>query len=242
MDHEHDDFDEGDAAPAPRSLAPRAMVLISVVIVVAAGLAIGLAFALSGGTPSGTLSPEGVPVQDVPELAPADTTASGVPVDGISCRTSAHQTVNYHVHVLVDVFVDGRQERVPAGVGIPAPLVQHLQGGRFADNRSNGCLYLLHVHADDGVVHVESPYTHTFTLGQFFDIWQQPLGDRQVGPAHGHVVAYENGRLLSGNPRDVPLLPHAVIQLDVGSPAPAFRPVRFTVIGVCGEGAKSCAA
>jgi hypothetical protein len=182
-----------------------------------------------------------VAVQDVPDLAPASTTASGAPVDGITCRPTAQQVVRYHIHVHVDIFVHSRQERLPAGAGIAAPRFdEHLASGLFVDNSVDGCLYWLHVHARDGVIHVESPYRHTFTLGQFFDIWGQPLGPDQVGPARGKVVAFENGARLAGNPRDIPLLPHAVIQLDVGEPVVAFQPVSFTVKGLCGAGTAAC--
>ncbi|HZU79834.1 MAG TPA: hypothetical protein VE991_07945 [Acidimicrobiales bacterium] len=211
-------------------------------LVLAAGLGVGLGLGLSGGStpPAG---PEGVPLLRVPDLAPADSTASGQPVDGITCRTSKDQTVKYHIHVYVAVYVNGNQVRLPAGAGIPPPRTnEHFATGLFEDNGFDGCLYWLHVHTTDDVVHVESPYKHTFTLGQFFDVWGQPLGRNQVGPAKGRVTAYENGTMFTGDPRDIPLLPHAVIQLDVGSPVVPFQPVQFTVSGLCGSGTEGCAA
>jgi hypothetical protein len=191
---------------------------------------------------SAAMGPEGVTIQNVADLAPASTTASGTPIDGITCRTTDDQTVKDHTHTLVEIYVDGKQVRIPAGVGIPAPnLMEHLSDGLFIDNGLNGCLYWLHVHSNDGVIHVESPQKQTFTLGQFFDIWQQPLNQDQVGPATGQVVALENGRRLSGDPRAIPLTPGAVIQLDVGNPVVAYHPVHFKVNGLCGSSSKGCA-
>lgn len=211
-------------------------------MVLLAGLGLGLGLGLSGGSGSGAPSgPEGVPIQNGPDLAPAATTASGAPVDGITCRSTTQQAVKYHIHVLVDIFVNGQRERIAAGSGIAAPrFEEHLANGLFVDNSVNGCLYWLHVHAHDGIIHVEAPRKHTFTLGQFFDIWQQPLGSDQLGPAAGQVVAFENGRRFGGNPRDLPLLPHAVIQLDVGAPAVPFQPEQFHVTGLCGAGTSGC--
>jgi hypothetical protein len=40
-------------------------------------------------------------------------------------------------------------------------------------------------HANDGIIHIESPVQRTYTLGQFFDVWQQPLSPTRVGPAPG---------------------------------------------------------
>lgn len=215
--------------------------VVAAVVVVLAGVGVALALTVSS-SPTSPAGPEGPPLQSGPALASPDTTASGAPVDGITCRTASDQTVRYHIHIHVNIFVNGRQVLIPAGAGIPAPrLVEHLADGVFMDNSLNGCLYWLHVHTYDGIIHVESPYKSTFTLGQFFDIWQQPLGRDQVGAARGTVVAFVNGTRFTGSPRDVPLLPHAVVQLDVGSPVVPFQPVQFKVIGLC-SGTQSCAA
>lgn len=203
------------------------------------GVVFGLSACSSAPAPSG---PEGVAVENVRDLASANTTLSGAPVDGITCRTSAQQKVRYHIHTHLAIFVNGREERIPAGAGIAQRFANHLANGLFVDNSFNGCLYWLHVHSDDGIIHIESPYKHTFTLGQFFDIWNQPLGPKQVGPAIGTVVAFENGKRFSGNPRDIPLLPQAVVQLEVGNPVVAFRPLQFKVNGLCGAGTQGCAA
>ena len=232
---EGDDFE----AVPPRRRWPLVVVAGAVAL---AGLGLGLGLGLGGSSPA-PLGPEGVALQQVPDLASADTTATGAPVDGITCQTSATEVVKYHIHDLVTIYAHGAQERIPAGAGIPSPrLAEHFPTGTFYDNGLNGCLYWLHTHTVDGVLHVEAPYRHTFTLGQFFDIWRQPLGPDQVGPARGTVVAFENGRRLTGNPRDIPLLPHAVIQLDVGSPVVAYQPVSYSVVGLCGPGAQGCAS
>ena len=70
----------------------------------------------------------------------------------------------------------------------------------------------------DGIIHIESPVQRTYTLGNFFDEWGQPLGPDQVGPARGHVVAIYNWQVYTGNPRNIPLTAHAQIQLQVGTP------------------------
>ena len=58
------------------------------------------------------------------------------------------------------------------------------------------------------------------SLGEFFDIWGQPLSaTRLVGfrSAPGtRVLAFVGGRPWHGNPRAIPLKPHAEIVLEVG--------------------------
>jgi hypothetical protein len=89
------------------------------------------------------------------------------------------------------------------------------------------CFYWLHTHAADGIIHVESPITRTYTLGDFFDLWGQTLGPTQVGPARGRVTALYNGQVFRGNPRDIPLTKHAQIQLEVGQPRVAPVQIGF---------------
>jgi hypothetical protein len=114
---------------------------------------------------------------------------------------------------------------VPAAVGIASPQAQHTPEGLFVG--AGSCFYWLHTHAADGIVHVESPVRATYTLGQFFDIWGEPLNTSQVGPATGVVTAFYNGQHWTASPRDIPLNAHAQIQLDVGSPLVAPESIQF---------------
>jgi hypothetical protein len=155
-----------------------------------------------------------VPVPAGPALASTATVATGQPVDGISCQTS-EQTL-FHIHAHLTVFVNGSARQIPAAVGIPGAQATNTPQGPFIETGT--CFYWLHTHAADGIIHIESPVQRTFTLGNFFNIWGQPLGPDQVGPAKGHVVAIYNGQVYQGNPRDIPLNAHAQIQLQVGTP------------------------
>jgi hypothetical protein len=242
QDDFEDDYDEDDYEDDYRPARSRRMwIAVAAAIMAVVGLGLGLGLTLAGGSASGAVAgPEGVPIQPVPDLASADSTVTGAPVDGMTCRATMDQKLAYHIHVHLDVFVNGQQERIPAGAGITSPRAsEQFPGGVFLDSGTGDCLYWLHVHADDGIIHVESPVKKTFVLGQFFDVWGQPLGPDQVGPAHGPVVAYENGKRFTGNPRDIPLLPQAVVQLDVGNPVVPFKPMKFNVTGLCSS---SCSA
>ena len=115
--------------------------------------------------------------------------------------------------------------RVPYAVGIEHPQTTRTPQGIFVGG--GDCFYWLHTHAADGIIHIESPVARTFTLGDFFDIWRQELGPNQVGPASGHVTAFYNGRLVHGNPRQIPLTAHAQIQLDIGRPLIAPVSIAF---------------
>ncbi|MHB1906399.1 MAG: hypothetical protein ACYCRG_05795 [Acidimicrobiales bacterium] len=193
--------------------------------------------------PQSTVGPEGVVVYRVGDVASSSTTAGGRPIDGIACQAQAKEVVTYHIHVHVSVYVRGQLKRLPAGIGITSPpLVERTSLGDLYDVGLYDCLYWLHTHASDGIIHVEAPSHQPFTLGQFFDVWRQPLSATRVGPAKGAVVVFENGKRLTGDPRATPLLAHGDIQIDVGSPVVAFQPFRYRVTGGCGQGTNSCSA
>ena len=163
----------------------------------------------------------GTSTESVPVLASTAASASGEPIDGIQC--DADGQLAYHVHAHLAVFVDGSARTIPAGIGIPA---DEAQGTPEEPLVGASCIYWLHTHAADGTIHIESPVEQTYTLGQFFDIWGEPLDASRVGPASGAVTAYINGTRWEGSPRDIPLTSHAVLQLDVGRVVPP-RPFDF---------------
>jgi hypothetical protein len=172
--------------------------------------------------------PETVGVPSGPKLATLLTSATGQIVDGIQCQTN-EQTVT-HVHTHLTIFVNGKARVIPYGIGIPGAGAVSTSEGPFVQTGS--CFYWLHVHANDGIIHIESPSTsESFTLGQFFDVWGIPLSKTQVGSATGNVTAFftapgEKTGIYTGNPRNLPLGDHYQIQLVVGTPIVA--PVKVT--------------
>ena len=162
-----------------------------------------------------TIGFEGVPLQQGPEIAPASTTGTAT-VNGITCGPT--EQLVYHIHARLSVFKSGQSYVLPAGVGIPGSKAVDTNQGPIASGGS--CIYWLHTHTTDGVIHIESPSKAIYTLGDFFDIWQQPLSGTQVGTLHGPITAFVNGKPWKKSPRDIKLLPHEDIQLEIGQPAP----------------------
>lgn len=193
----------------PRSLVALAGAGVTVLVVL--GLAV-----------SGPGSPATAGTPAVPVLAPP-TGATGRPVDGID--SDQVERLAFHVHAHLQIYVDGQQRGVPEGIGVVPPLqVEQTTQGPFVVGGAG--IYWLHTHDSSGVIHVESPVQRPFDLGELFDLWGQPLGPDQVGPARGPVTALVDGAVVTGDPRDIPLSAHAVVQLDVGTPVP-FQPYTF---------------
>lgn len=182
---------------------------------------------VSPGNP-GPLGPEQVPGPSGPALAPAGSPSPGQTVDGISCQ-GGEQTV-FHIHTHLTIFVNGSARQIPAGVGIASPQTQQTTGGQYVG--SGACFSWLHTHAADGIIHIESPVRRGYTLGNFFDIWGQSLSANQVGPVHGAVTAFYNGKHYIGNPQNIPLGSYTQIQLDVGKPLVAPEHISFSGTGL----------
>jgi hypothetical protein len=182
----------------------------------------GAAAAVSTSAPShgtttatpGPMGPEGIPLELGTPLAPEATAASGKTVDAVRCDAS--EQVVYHIHTHLAVYVNGSLRPIPAGIGIVSPVAAQTANGPFVSATS--CYYWLHVHAQDGIIHVESPTARAYTLGQFFAIWRQPLTTHRVGPATGRLTVFVNGRRYSGNPANITLRSREAIQIDVGTP------------------------
>ncbi|MGZ3498609.1 MAG: hypothetical protein ACXVAO_19260 [Vulcanimicrobiaceae bacterium] len=159
------------------------------------------------------LQPIGKPFEKTPQGASANTKqgGQGSPVDGVTCMTT--EGVKLHIHSHLALYVNGTQMQIPQAIGIvPQPA-----------SPSGGCLYWVHTHGTDGIIHVEAPELSppgggSYTLGLLFDIWGQPLSKTQVGPFKGDVTAFVNGSRYDEDLRSIPLYSHQQIVLEVGKP------------------------
>ncbi len=140
-----------------------------------------------------------------PAASQAQSMFGGLPIDGIQCNQS--EGAVEHIHTHVQLFEHGHAVTIPANVGIPL-------GGT--------CLYWIHTHAADGIVHIESPVKRAFTLGQFFDIWGMDLSATKaaslVAPRGRRLTITVNGAIWKGNPNAIPLRDHEEIVIQNGPP------------------------
>jgi hypothetical protein len=121
-------------------------------------------------------------------------------INGIPCDLG--ERLAFHIHAHVAIYANGQPLTVPYGIGIGKPWqVQQSTEGPFVV--AGSCFYGLHTHTDDGIIHIESPVQRTFSLGDFFAIWGQPLSSSQAASATGPVIAYVNGERSSGDPSQI---------------------------------------
>lgn len=113
----------------------------------------------------------------------------------------------FHIHANLEVFTDGKKQKVPANVGI---------------NQDSQFITSLHTHTDDGTIHMEAVQPFPFKLGQFFEVWNVPFSKLQLGGYHTgkglEVQLWVNGKQIKGNPQDYVMKAHDRIVVGFGKP------------------------
>ena len=142
--------------------------------------------------------------------------ATGQPIASISCDQMEGSRVHIHQHLVI--LDRGKPVAIPADVGRPA---------------TRQCLYWVHTHTPDGIIHIEAPQDRIFTLGDFFQIWGQPLSRTAAAsakaPAGSTLRVWVDGKRYTGDPRKITLARHTDIVIEAGPPFPT--PPRFTAWG-----------
>jgi hypothetical protein len=127
-------------------------------------------------------------------------------IDGIRCDKKEHFVSHIHMHL--DIFINSDKFVVPSNIGIVP----------------NNCIYWLHTHDDTGVIHIESPEERTFTLGQFFQIWDETFNNNQIFDNivgdNNTLNVYVNGKKVDSKTDygQIPLNEHNEIAIIYGKP------------------------
>lgn len=176
-----------------------------------------LACVLAVGLPAAAVAagPIPTPIGVGPLYHPAP---GAVPVAGLRCASAERPRFGTHL----ELFAHRRVVIVPAGIGIAPPLRR--QGAYVLGGR---CSYALRTREPTGVVEVERGAS--LTLGRLFQMWGQPLSrTRLVGfVSRSQILAFVDGRRWRGDPRAIPLRPHAEIVLELGGYVPPHATFLF---------------
>ncbi|HET6371651.1 MAG TPA: hypothetical protein VFG95_10665 [Nitrospiria bacterium] len=122
-----------------------------------------------------------------------------------------------HTHQHLDLFIDGRAVTVPAGVGI---------------DQVGGFISPIHTHDKSGTIHIESPESGRYTLGQFFDVWGVRFTRDCIGSycnaGDKALRVYVNGSIVGSDPRQVELEEGQEIAVTFGTTKELPDPIPST--------------
>jgi hypothetical protein len=135
-------------------------------------------------------------------------TPSVTSVDGVNCDPT--EAFTFHIHAHLDMIVDNKFVTIPAGIGI----------------KPNECLFWLHTHTSDGIIHIESPATRIFTLGQFIQVWDNtpiisPTFEKLTN-GDTNLKVFVNGKEVKDSFDKIALSAHDEIVIISGSVPPSF--------------------
>jgi len=190
---------------------------------------------ISAGTPPATPAPAPapppapppapVPTPSVPPLAPEvidltdghpvgtprwpDPQTDGSPIGRFNCVINPPQALEFRAHL--SILVNNEPQRVPLYLGASRQPPTH-------------CFYAIHTHDASGRIHVTPAAPGTFTLGDLFEIWRQPLSNTNIAGITGlpiEIFVTDDGTTVKVEDYDwsaIELRPHREITIAIGTP------------------------
>jgi hypothetical protein len=115
-----------------------------------------------------------------------------------------------HFHVHLDIYVNGSHETIPVTWGV---------GNHY---------YAIHTHDTSGVIHIESPISRNFTLGEIFEVFGYPTFDAThcLNYSNVPVKVYVDGKQNSSY-ANITLTSHQEIAVLIGSKQPSAIPSSY---------------
>ena len=140
----------------------------------------------------------------------ANPQTDGSQIGAFTCVVNQPQTFALNAHV--SILLNNEPQRIPTYVGASPQAA----GGH--------CFYTIHTHDSSGKIHVTPPAAGVFTLGQLFQIWNQPLTNTNLAGITGlpiEIFVTENGVVTKVEEADwtnIELKSHREITIGVGTP------------------------
>ena len=85
-------------------------------------------------------------------------------VADITKQCVQHGRLGMHIHPVLRIVINSKDEVIPANTGIPSP----------------SCMRPVHTHDTTGTLHIESKEIRDFRLKEFFAVWGKPFNREQI--------------------------------------------------------------
>jgi hypothetical protein len=138
-----------------------------------------------------------------------DPQTDGSPIGRFTCVFRPPQSLAFRAHL--SILVNNEPQKIPLYLGASRQPPTH-------------CFYAIHTHDASGRIHVTPQAPGTFTLGELFEIWGQPLTNTNVAGIEGlpvEVYVTDDGTTVKVEDTDwaaIELKPHREITIELGTP------------------------
>ena len=139
----------------------------------------------------------------------ADPRTDGSPIGSFNCVINPPQPLSFHAHLTI--LVNNEPLTIPRYLGASRQPPTH-------------CFYAIHTHDESGKIHVTPAAPATYTLGELFQIWGQPLSNTNVAGFSGlpvEIFVTDNGVVTRVEEADwsrIELRDHREITIGLGTP------------------------
>ncbi len=133
----------------------------------------------------------------------------GAPIGRFNCVINPPQPLAFHAHL--SILVNNEHLKIPQYLGAASKPPTH-------------CFYAIHTHDGSGKIHVTPAAPGTFTLGELFEIWGQPLTNTNVAGVTGlpvEIYVTDNGvstKVEDFEWNSIELRDHREITIALGTP------------------------
>jgi hypothetical protein len=138
-----------------------------------------------------------------------DPRTDGSPIGRFTCVFRPPQALAFRAHL--SILVNNELQKIPLYLGASRQPPTH-------------CFYAVHTHDASGRIHVTPAAPETFTLGDLFEIWGQPLSNTNVAGFVGmpiEIFVTDAGTTVKVEDYDwasIELRPHREITIGIGTP------------------------
>jgi hypothetical protein len=133
----------------------------------------------------------------------------GAPIGRFNCVINPPQALAFRAHL--SILVNNEPQKIPLYLGASPRPPTH-------------CFFAIHTHDSSGRIHVTPAAPGTFTLGELFEIWGQPLTNTNVAGISGlpvEIYVTDDGTSTKIEDTDwagIELKPHREITIELGTP------------------------
>jgi hypothetical protein len=135
-----------------------------------------------------------------------------------------------HIHPHLSIVINGKNVTIPGGIGIENAIPEGSSNwGEVYGGGSSSCFEPVHTHDASGLIHIESPTNQNYTLGDFFNIWNQTYTYALVNGTK-HPIVFNSNDILGFTTNST----YKLVVLVDGKPSTSFGSIVLNALDYCG--------